>query len=98
MQPSNCFLPDTIVLCSTGLPSIISTMGALSTFTLNEFPLPIQDIKTVAKLDFSGKQLKVEEASIIAELIPLNVSGPAGLSSNKCVCKPLTLFHIIRGR
>ena len=50
-------------------------MGALSTFTLNEFPLPIQDIKTVAKLDFSGKQLKVEEASIIAELIPLNVSG-----------------------
>jgi hypothetical protein len=55
----------------------IPDMGAISTVIVNTFPLPIQDIKTKAKLDFSGKGLQVEEAVIIAALIPLNVSRTA---------------------
>ena len=49
-------------------------MGALVTVTINKFALPIQDIKTKAELDLSGKGLGVEDAIIIAALIPLNVS------------------------
>ena len=52
----------------------IPTMGALVTVTVNKFALPIQDIKTKAELDLSGKELGVEDAIIIAALIPLNVS------------------------
>ena len=44
------------------------------TVTVNKFALPIQDIKTKAELDLSGKGLGVEDAIIIAALIPLNVS------------------------
>ena len=44
------------------------------TVTINKFPLPIQDIKTKTELDFSSKGLQVEDAIIIAALIPLNVS------------------------
>jgi hypothetical protein len=34
----------------------------------------IQDIKSKAELDFSGKELQVEDVIIIAALIPSNVS------------------------
>ena len=47
---------------------------ALVTVTINKFSLPIQDIKTKAELDFSGKGLHVEDAIVIAALVPLNVS------------------------
>ena len=52
----------------------ISITQALVTVTINKFPLAIQDIKTKTELDFSKKGLQVEEAIIIASLIPLNVS------------------------
>jgi hypothetical protein len=58
----------------TTLADAIKDMRALSTVILNTFLLPIQDIKSKAKLDFSGKGLKVEDAIVIAALIPLNVS------------------------
>jgi hypothetical protein len=45
----------------------------ISTVIVNTFPLPIQDIKAKAELDFSGKKLKAEDAIIIAALIPSNV-------------------------
>jgi hypothetical protein len=45
------------------------------TVILNKFPLPIQDIKSKAELDFSGKELCHLDAIFIAELLPLNVSG-----------------------
>ncbi len=54
--------------------------GAMSTVVVNNgdngamFPLPIKDIKSKAELDFSGKKLKVEDAIIIAALLPSNVS------------------------
>jgi hypothetical protein len=48
--------------------------GAISTAVVNTFPLPIQDIKSKAELDFSGKELTVEDIIIIAALIPSNVS------------------------
>jgi hypothetical protein len=48
--------------------------GALSTVIMNKFPLPIQDIKTKAVLDFSGKELGQLDAIVIAALLPLNVS------------------------
>jgi hypothetical protein len=57
-------------------------MGAISTVIVNTFPLPIQDIKSKAELDFSGKKLKVEDAIIIAALIPSNVSRT--LSPHPC--------------
>ena len=44
------------------------------TVTINKFALPIQDIKTKEELNFSGKGLHVEDAIIIAALVPLNVS------------------------
>jgi hypothetical protein len=47
---------------------------AIFTVIVNTFPLPIQDIKSRAALDFSGKGLKVEDAIIIAALLPSNVS------------------------
>ena len=51
-----------------------TTKGALVTVTINKFALPVQDIKTKAELDLSGKGLGVEDAIILAALIPLNVS------------------------
>ena len=44
------------------------------TVTINKFALPIQEIKTKSELDLSGKSLGVEDAIIIAALIPPNVS------------------------
>ena len=72
----------------------IPTMRAVATVTINMFPLPIQDIKTKAELDFSGKRLQVENAVVIAALIPLNVS-------QTCRLLPLlskVLFILPRGR
>jgi hypothetical protein len=60
---------DAVVLASE-LPD----KGAISTVTVSTFPLPIQDIRSKAELDFSGKNLEVEDAVIIAALIPSNVS------------------------
>jgi hypothetical protein len=58
-----------IALCG-----VIKDMGAISTVTVNTFPLPIQEIKSKTELDFSNKGLKVEDVIIIAALLPLNVS------------------------
>jgi hypothetical protein len=52
----------------------------MSTVIVNTFPLSIQDIKSKAELDFSGKLLEVEDAIIIAALIPSNVSHTIHLS------------------
>jgi hypothetical protein len=51
----------------------IKDNGAISTVIVN-IPLLIQDTKSKSELDFSGKGLKVEDAIIIAALIPSNVS------------------------
>ena len=60
---------------ATILAPAISDNGALSTITVHKFPLPIQNIKTKAELDLSGKELNYLDAIIIAVLLPLNVSG-----------------------
>jgi hypothetical protein len=65
-----CTVPNFSHVCS----GFIQDIGPISTVTVNTFPLPIQDIKSKAELDFSGKGLKVEDAIIIAALIPSNVS------------------------
>ena len=49
-------------------------MGAISTVIVHKFPLPVQDIKTKAELDLSGKELYALDAVVIAALLPLNVS------------------------
>jgi hypothetical protein len=57
------------------LTSLISSDNrAITTVIVNTFPLPIQDIKSKAELDFSRKKLKAEDAIVIAALIPSNVS------------------------
>jgi hypothetical protein len=56
------------------ISNAIQDMRAISTVILDTFPLPIQDIKFNAELDFSGKGLGVEDAIVIAALIPSNVS------------------------
>jgi hypothetical protein len=56
------------------IANAIKDMRAISTVIVNTFPLPIQDIKSKAELNFSGKRLKVEDTIIIAALVPLNVS------------------------
>ena len=58
------------------LANAIKNNGALVTVTVNKFALPVQDIETKkAELDLSCKDLRVEDAIIIAALIPLNVSS-----------------------
>ena len=69
-------------------PEIIAN-GVLATVTINTFALPIQDIKTKAKLDLSGKSLGVEDAIIIAALIPLNVST----KRFNCCCLLILLYY-----
>jgi hypothetical protein len=54
--------------------------GVLSTIIVHKSPLPIQDIKTKAELDLSGKELNHLDAIIIAALLPLNVSGQLHLA------------------
>jgi hypothetical protein len=63
------------------IANVIPDMRAMSTVIVNTFPLPIQDIKSKSELDFSGRGLKVEDAIIIAALIPANVS-------RKLFCRP----------
>ena len=65
---------DADMLGVVAISDAIPTMGALETVTIDQFPLPIQDIKTKAELDFSGKKLGIEDAIFIAALVPLNVS------------------------
>jgi hypothetical protein len=59
---------------ATALSEGLAGNGAISTVIVNTFRLPIQEIKSKAELDFSGKKLKVEDVIIIAALIPSNVS------------------------
>jgi hypothetical protein len=59
---------------ATMLVAEISNNAAMSTVLVNTFPLPIQDIKSKAELDFSGKELNIDDAIIIAALIPSNVA------------------------
>jgi hypothetical protein len=49
--------------------------GAMSTLIMYKFPLPIQDIKTKAELNFPGKRLCDLDAIVVAALLPLNVSS-----------------------
>jgi hypothetical protein len=56
------------------LASAISDMGALATVIMHKYPLPIEDIKTKAELDLSGKGLVDLDAIVLAALLPLNVS------------------------
>ena len=63
------------------------------TVIINKFALPIQDIKTKAQLDLSGKSLGVEDAIIIAALIPLNVSSTKRLN---CCCLLILLISLPR--
>ena len=67
---SKCHDNPLPTFCADGVP----TIRALATVTINTFALPIQEIKTETELDFSNKGLEVEEAIVIAALIPLNVS------------------------
>jgi hypothetical protein len=69
----NNYEPDDMSGVAT-LADAIRDNGAICTVTVNTFPLPIQDIRSKAELDFAGKGLKVEDAIIIAALIPFNVS------------------------
>jgi hypothetical protein len=39
-----------------------------------KFPLPIQDIKTKAELDFSAKELSYLDGIVLAALLPLDVT------------------------
>jgi hypothetical protein len=66
----------------------------MSTVIINKFPLPIQDIKSKAEVEFSGKGLKVEDAIIIAALIPLNVSHKPYI----CLLLSLISLSVTRGR
>jgi hypothetical protein len=59
--------PENLEVIGTGI-------GAVSTVIVNTFPLPIQDIKSKVVLDFSSKELELEDIIIIAALIPSNVS------------------------
>jgi hypothetical protein len=56
------------------LADVMPGMGALTTVIMHKYPLPIEDIKTKAELDLSGKGLVYLDAIIIAALLPLNVS------------------------
>jgi hypothetical protein len=62
------------------LAGAIKDIRAISTVLVNTFLLPIQDIKSKAELDFSGKELKVEDVIIIAALIPSNASHKLNIS------------------
>jgi hypothetical protein len=57
------------------LANALKDNGTIMTVTMCKFPLPIQDIKTKAELELSGKLLVGEDAIVIAALLPLNVSG-----------------------
>jgi hypothetical protein len=74
ISPSGRWQAKAQVGGAIALANAIPDMGAISTVTVNTFPLPIQDIKSKTKLDFSNKGLEVEDAIIIAALLPLNVS------------------------
>ena len=45
---------------------------ALTSVKVNRYAIPVKDIKTKPALDLSSKELKVEDAIIIAALLPLN--------------------------
>ena len=59
------------------------------TVTINKFALPVQDVKMKAELDLSGKGLGVEDAIVIAALVPLNVSRTKRFN---CCCLLILLF------
>ena len=46
--------------------------SALTSITINDYDLLVEDIKTKAELDFSDKKLDITSAMIIAALLPLN--------------------------
>jgi hypothetical protein len=55
-------------------PAIPSDNRVLTTVIMHKFLLPIEDIKTKAELDLSGKGLVDLDAIVLAALLPLNVS------------------------
>jgi hypothetical protein len=57
------------------LAEYLRNNGTISTAIIHTFPLPIQEIKTKAELDLSGKELGVLDVVVLAALLPLNVSG-----------------------
>ena len=80
-----CPFPGVIALADG-----IKNNGALVTVTINKFALPVQDIKTKMELDLSGKGLGVEDAIVIAALVPLNVSRAKRL---RCCLLILLLYY-----
>jgi hypothetical protein len=75
------------------LADAISSMQAISTVIVNTFPLLVQDIKSKAELDFSGKGLKAEDAIIIAALVTSNVSTQISSS----LLSLISLYTVTRG-
>jgi hypothetical protein len=59
---------------ATMLAAEIIDNGALVTVIMHKYRLPIEDIKTNAELDLSGKGLADLDAIVLAALLPLNVS------------------------
>ena len=48
--------------------------GSLASLTINQYAIPVQELKTATELDLSGKGLKVEDVIIVASCI--QVPGP----------------------
>ena len=70
-----CFHPQMRVSIATTCANTSLTPGAyrsLASVKINEFELPIQEIKTASRLDFAGKKLNLLDAIVIAPLIQMN--------------------------
>jgi hypothetical protein len=68
------------------------------TIIVHKSSLPIQDIKTKAELDLSGKELTHLDAIIIAALLPLNVSGQLYIDIWLSLLLLIFFFLLTRGR
>jgi hypothetical protein len=69
-QKGNPSKPEGVI----AIANVIPDMGALATVIMHKYRLPIEDIKTKAELDLSGKGLADLDAIVLAALLPLNVS------------------------
>ena len=58
--------------CAVLVANEIKVNRALTSIKINDYALPVNDIKTKPVLDLSNKKLKVEDAIIVAALLPLN--------------------------
>jgi hypothetical protein len=62
--------------------------GALASLTINQYAVPVQELKTATELDLSRKGLKVEDVIVVASCI--QVPGPLFLLACTYfdVCRP----------